>query len=107
MIDDTIVEKPYTDENEIIFWCYDYSKNRSVKGTNVVTALYTSQELSAIAAFEPVLKTDIKIDPETGKEKHKSERAWSDSPHATTSRILAARKSKSARKSHLYRVGLL
>lgn len=72
VIDDTIVEKPYTDENELISWYYDHSKNRSVKGANVVTALYTSQELSVTAAFEPVLKTDIEIDPETGKVKRSS-----------------------------------
>ena len=32
IIDDSIEEKIYTDENEIICWHWDHSKNRSVKG---------------------------------------------------------------------------
>ena len=32
--DDTIQEKPYTDENELIPWHFDRSKNRTVKGIN-------------------------------------------------------------------------
>ena len=31
-IDDSIVEKPYTDEDEIICWHYDHAKGRTVKG---------------------------------------------------------------------------
>ena len=38
VIDDTIEEKPYTDESELICWHYDHSKGRSVKGC----LLYTS-----------------------------------------------------------------
>lgn len=30
--DDTISEKPYMDENEIVGWYFDHSKGRSVKG---------------------------------------------------------------------------
>ena len=40
IIDDPIVEKPYTDENDIICWHYDHSKGRTVKGLNFITALY-------------------------------------------------------------------
>ena len=29
IFDDTIQEKPYTDENELISWHFDHSKNRS------------------------------------------------------------------------------
>jgi hypothetical protein len=31
VIDDTIEEKPYTDESELVCWHYDHSKGRSVK----------------------------------------------------------------------------
>ena len=31
-IDDSIVEKPYTDENELICWHYDHAQGRMVKG---------------------------------------------------------------------------
>jgi hypothetical protein len=36
IIDDTIVEKPWTDENEIVCWHYDHTKGRSVKGFNIL-----------------------------------------------------------------------
>jgi hypothetical protein len=32
IIDDTIEEKPYTDESEIVCWHYDHSQGRNVKG---------------------------------------------------------------------------
>jgi len=34
IIDDSIQEKPYTDENEIVCWHYDHSKERNIKGIN-------------------------------------------------------------------------
>jgi len=34
-IDDTIEEKPYTEENEIVNWYHDHAKGRSVKGVNI------------------------------------------------------------------------
>lgn len=40
IIDDSIAEKPYTDENEIICWHYDHAHDRQVKGINFLTALY-------------------------------------------------------------------
>lgn len=38
--DDTIVEKPHTDENEIVSWHFDHTKNRSVKGINLLNCVY-------------------------------------------------------------------
>ena len=38
IIDDTIEEKPYTDESELVCWHYDHSKGRSVKGINLISA---------------------------------------------------------------------
>jgi hypothetical protein len=43
IFDDFIIEKPYTDENEIIGWHYDHSKGRSVKGSNLMTVLWYSE----------------------------------------------------------------
>jgi len=40
IIDDSISEKPSTDENDIICWHYDHYKGISVKGINFMTALY-------------------------------------------------------------------
>ncbi|HVI78891.1 MAG TPA: transposase [Candidatus Acidoferrum sp.] len=52
IIDDTIEEKPYTDESELVCWHYDHSKGRSVKGINLISALY-HVEGSEGGAFEP------------------------------------------------------
>jgi hypothetical protein len=35
IFDDTIVEKQYTDENEIMCWHFDHSKGRNVLGVNL------------------------------------------------------------------------
>lgn len=40
VVDDTIIEKPYTDESELVCWHYDHSKGRSVKGINLVNVMY-------------------------------------------------------------------
>jgi hypothetical protein len=42
IIDDTIEEKPYTDESELVCWHYEHSKGRSVKGINLITARSTT-----------------------------------------------------------------
>jgi hypothetical protein len=34
IFDDTIQEKPYPDENELVCWHFDHTKGRSVKGVN-------------------------------------------------------------------------
>jgi len=72
IIDDSIMEKPYTDENEIICWHYDHAKGKMVKGVNFMTALYHTQEVALPVGFELVSKMEIYIDKKTGKEKRKS-----------------------------------
>jgi hypothetical protein len=56
--DDSIAEKPYTDENDIICWHYDHWQQRNVKGINFVTCLYHSQGVSLPVGFELVRKTE-------------------------------------------------
>ena len=78
IFDDTIISKPYTDENDIISWHWDHSKNRNEKGINLLTAFYhtpTSTESEALripVSYECVKKTIRYLDPKTGKEKRKS-----------------------------------
>jgi hypothetical protein len=72
IVDDSIVEKPYTDENEIICWHFDHAKGRTVKGINFVTTLYHVQDIALPVAFEIVSKTEPYIDEKTGKEKRRS-----------------------------------
>ena len=72
IIDDSIEEKPYTDENDIVCWHYDHSKDRMLKGINFLTALYSSQGVSVPVGFHLVAKTEKYIDPKTQKEKRRS-----------------------------------
>ena len=72
IIDDSIVEKPYTDENEIVCWHYDHAKGKTVKGINFVTTLYEVNGIALPVTFEIVAKTETYVDEKTGKEKRKS-----------------------------------
>jgi hypothetical protein len=72
IIDDSIVEKPYTDENEIVCWHYDHAKGKTVKGINFITTLYEAQAIALPVSFELVAKTETYVDKKTGKEKRKS-----------------------------------
>ena len=72
IIDDSVEEKPYTDESELITWHFDHTTNRTVKGLNLLSALYFSQETSLPVAFELIKKTQLVTDPKTGKDKWQS-----------------------------------
>jgi hypothetical protein len=72
IIDDSIAEKPYTDENDIICWHYDHSQNRSVKGINFVTCLYHAGGYSLPVGFSLVAKTEYYVDKKDGKRKRRS-----------------------------------
>jgi DDE superfamily endonuclease len=72
IIDDSIEEKPYTDENDIVCWHYDHSRDRLLKGINFLTALYSSQDVSIPVGFHLVAKTEEYVDPKTQKEKRRS-----------------------------------
>lgn len=72
IIDDTIAEKPYTDENDIICWHYDHSQDRSVKGINFVTSLYHAGGYSLPVGFSIVAKTESYVDKKEGKQKRRS-----------------------------------
>ncbi|NJL43579.1 MAG: transposase [Pseudanabaena sp. SU_2_4] len=72
IVDDSIEEKPYTDENEHICWHYDYSKDRQVKGINFISLLYHSQGVSLPIGFVLVAKTETYKDEKTGKIKRRS-----------------------------------
>ena len=72
IIDDTVEEKPYSDESELINWHFDHTVSRSVKGINLVSALYFSQNVALPVALHFVLKTELFTDPKTGKERFQS-----------------------------------
>ena len=70
-IDDCIVEKPYTDENELIYWHYDQAQARMVKSINSIIALYTVGEVSMPVTFRLVSKTESYVDKQ-GQMKRRS-----------------------------------
>jgi IS4 transposase len=72
VVDDSVEEKPYTDENELICWHYDPSKERMGKGINFVSLLYGNSNLSVSVDVRLVTKTIRKKDKKTGKEKRVS-----------------------------------
>ena len=59
ILDDTIEEKSYTDENEIICWHYCHAKNRCIKGINLLSCLIRYGEISLPIACEAICKTCI------------------------------------------------
>ena len=59
IFDDTIQEKAWTDESEVMCWHVDHCKGRSVKGINLLNALYHSGEVSIPVAFEVVKKPTL------------------------------------------------
>lgn len=72
IIDDSIEEKPYTDENDIICWHYDHSKDCHVKGINFVSTLYQNSKLALPIGFELVAKTEEYFDKKSKKMKRRS-----------------------------------
>ena len=73
IFDDTIREKPWMDENELICWHYDPSKGRSVKGINLFNCLSHAREASIPVAFERIRQPIVYCDIKTRKEKRLSE----------------------------------
>jgi SRSO17 transposase len=72
LLDDTLEEKPYTDESELISWHFDHAQNRSVKGINLLSALYLSRDVSLPVAFDLIRKTELATDEKTGKDRWQS-----------------------------------
>lgn len=72
IIDDSIAEKPYTDENDIVCWHYDHAAGRTVKGIQFVSCLYHASQLSLPVGFCLIAKTEHYIDKKDGKSKRRS-----------------------------------
>jgi hypothetical protein len=56
IVDDTIEEKTYTDENEIICWHYSRAKGRCVKGVNLLSCLVRYGDTALPIAYKPICK---------------------------------------------------
>ncbi len=70
--DDSIEEKRYTDESDLVCWHYDHVFKRSVKGVNFLTALIEVADMRLPCAVEFVKKDLWVTDPKTGKQKRKA-----------------------------------
>ena len=73
LLDDSIIEKGYTQENGLVTVHYDHSKDRYVKGINLVSAILLLGHVSLPVAYELVVKT-WRSEIKTRKEEWKSER---------------------------------
>ena len=73
LLDDSIIEKAYTDENGLVTVHYDHSKDRYVKGINLVSAILLLGQVSLPVAYELVVKT-LRCQIKDRKQVWKSER---------------------------------
>jgi hypothetical protein len=97
IVDDTIAEKPYSDENDIVCWHYDHTSGKTIKGIGLMTVLYHNPNIgdngmSLPAEFELIDKTQQYVDEKTGKTKRRSELTKNERyrkmlKHAKTNRI--------------------
>ena len=64
ILDDSIEEKPYTDENEIVCWHHSHMHSRHVKGINILSCMIGYDDVSLPVGYEIVHKdiefSDIK-----------------------------------------------
>lgn len=74
IFDDTIQEKAWTDENELMCWHFDPCSGRSVRGINLLNALYYCNGTSIPVAFELVKKPIQYSDLASRKLKRKSDK---------------------------------
>ncbi len=72
LVDDTIQQKPHTDENDLICWHYDHSQNRSVKGLNLLNCVYHAGGVSLPVTYELIRKPILFSDVQTQQVKRKS-----------------------------------
>src|SRR5512135_1110472 len=73
IFDDTIQEKPWPDESELICWHFAHGQNRTVKGMNLLNALYHSGGVSIPVDFRLIRKPIQFCDVATRQVKRASE----------------------------------
>ena len=74
IFDDTIQEKPYSKENALNTYHFDHTKNRTVKGINLLNAHYHAGESSVPVAYELIEKTIQYTDLKTRKVRRKADK---------------------------------
>ncbi|NRB11083.1 MAG: transposase [Rickettsiaceae bacterium] len=71
-LDDSIEEKPNTDENEIICWHYSHAKGTHVKGINILSCTISNEQITLPVGYEIVRKDKEYYDEEEQKYKRRA-----------------------------------
>lgn len=72
ILDDSIEEKPYTDENEIVAWHHSHAKSRHVKGINILSCLVSYGDIVLPFGYDIIHKDVSFSGIKTRKVKRKS-----------------------------------
>lgn len=64
VFDDTVIEKEYSDENDVICWHYDHAKGSTVKGVNLLTGFYVTQKREDCESLRVPVMYEIVQKPE-------------------------------------------
>jgi hypothetical protein len=76
ILDDFVVDKPHSSENELITYHHSHLHGGTVKGINIVhlqySVPYEQQMINVPVGFEFVRKTEIRLDQQTGKQERYS-----------------------------------
>ncbi|NDH10064.1 MAG: transposase, partial [Gammaproteobacteria bacterium] len=78
LLDDTISEKPYTDENVANCWHYSHAKGRHIKGINLLSCLVRYGDIALPVGYEVVKKDILFSDIQTRRVKRKATRTKND-----------------------------
>jgi hypothetical protein len=74
IVDDTLIEKPYSEENDIICYHHDHCTGQNIKGINLLNGgLYYSNQDLYLPIFAEIISKTIKYTDKDGKEKRKAE----------------------------------
>ena len=72
LLDDTISEKTYTDENAVNCWHFSHAKGRHMKGLNLLSCLVRYGDIALPIGYEIVKKDILYSDIETRRTKRKA-----------------------------------
>lgn len=72
LLDDSIEEKPYMDENDINCWHYSHAKGVVLKGINILTCMVRYDDFSVPVGYEVIKKDIAYSDIKTKQERRKS-----------------------------------
>ena len=75
VLDDSLQEKIWSDESELVCWHFDHSKQRSIKGVNFISSLLVCDDVSIPVGVEFIKKDLTTTNAKTGKPQRKSSKS--------------------------------